>query len=127
MKTETIDPAAVPTAVGGYAQGLRVSGLADLVIVSGQVPETPDGVIPGDFESQCRLAWANVVSVLEAADLTVGHLLKVTVFLSDRRYAETNARVRREVLGGHRPALTVVITGIYDERWLLEIEAMAGA
>jgi hypothetical protein len=30
------------------------------------------------------------------------------------------------VLGEHRTALTVVISGIYDERWLLEIEAMAG-
>jgi enamine deaminase RidA (YjgF/YER057c/UK114 family) len=126
MKTETIDPDAVPTAVGGYTHGLRVSGLTDLVLISGQVPETPDGVIPGDFESQCRLAWANVVSVLEVAGLTTGDLLKVTTFLSDRRYAETNSRVRREVLGDHRPVLTVVITGIYDERWLLEIEAMAG-
>lgn len=126
MKTETIDPDGVPAAVGGYTHGLRVNGLTDLVLISGQVPETPDGVIPGDFESQCRLAWANVVSVLDAAGLTVGHMLKVTTFLSDRRDAEANARVRREVLGEHRPALTVVITGIYDERWLLEIEAMAG-
>lgn len=126
MNTQTIDPDAVPVAAGGYTQGLRVSGLTDLVFISGQVPETPDGVIPGDFESQCRLAWANVVSILEAAGLTVGHLLKVTTFLSDRRDAETSSRVRREVLGDHRPALTVVITGIYDERWLLEIEAIAG-
>jgi 2-iminobutanoate/2-iminopropanoate deaminase len=126
METEPIDPDTSPTAAGGYTQGLRVTGLTDLVLISGQVPETPDGTIPGDFESQCRLAWANVVSVLESAGLTVGNLLKVTTFLSDRRHAETNSRVRREVLGEHRPALTVVITGIYDERWLLEIEAMAG-
>jgi 2-iminobutanoate/2-iminopropanoate deaminase len=33
--------------------------------------------------------------------------------------------VRREVLGTHAPALTVIITGIYDPRWLLEIEAVA--
>jgi len=26
-----------------------------------------------------------------------------------------------------QPALTVVITGIYDEAWLLEIEAIAAA
>jgi 2-iminobutanoate/2-iminopropanoate deaminase len=29
------------------------------------------------------------------------------------------------VLGAHRPALTVIITGIFDEKWLLEIEAVA--
>ncbi len=28
-------------------------------------------------------------------------------------------------LGTHSPALTVIITGIFDEKWLLEIEAVA--
>jgi 2-iminobutanoate/2-iminopropanoate deaminase len=31
------------------------------------------------------------------------------------------------VLGERAPALTVIITGIYDEAWLLEIEAIAAA
>jgi hypothetical protein len=31
------------------------------------------------------------------------------------------------VLGDHRPAITIIITGIYDESWLLEIEAVAVA
>jgi enamine deaminase RidA (YjgF/YER057c/UK114 family) len=51
-------------------------------------------------------------SVLTAAGLTTDNLLKVTTHLSDRRHADANARVRREMLGDHRPALTVVITGI---------------
>jgi hypothetical protein len=38
-----------------------------------------------------------------------------------------NTRVRNEVLGGHRPALTVVIAGIFDPRWLLEVEVVAAA
>lgn len=33
--------------------------------------------------------------------------------------------VRQEVLGDRAPALTVVIATIYDEDWLLEIEAIA--
>jgi 2-iminobutanoate/2-iminopropanoate deaminase len=45
--------------------------------------------------------------------------------LSDRQYCEANSRIWREVLGGHRPALTIIIAGIYDEVWLLEIEAVA--
>ena len=31
------------------------------------------------------------------------------------------------MLGSHQPALTVIITGIFDEAWLLEIEAVAVA
>jgi len=98
-----------------------------LLFISGQVPEDKDGHVPDDFDGQCRLAWRNVLSVLEAADMTVRDLAKVTVFLSDRRYREANARIRHEVLGDHSPALTIIITGIYDEAWLLEIEAIAVA
>ena len=44
-----------------------------------------------------------------------------------RQYRAANAAVRKEVLGAHAPALTIIITGIYDEEWLLEIEAIAAA
>jgi enamine deaminase RidA (YjgF/YER057c/UK114 family) len=57
--------------------------------------------------------------------MTFENLVKVTIFLSSREYAVHNRDVRREVLGTHSPALTVIITGIFDEKWLLEIEAIA--
>jgi 2-iminobutanoate/2-iminopropanoate deaminase len=34
-------------------------------------------------------------------------------------------RLDIEVLGDHCPALTVIITDIYSEDWLLEIEGIA--
>ena len=64
---------------------------------------------------------------LEAAGMSLDDLVKVTIFLSDRRWRAENAEVRREVLGPRSPALTIIITGIYDEAWLLEIEAVAAA
>jgi hypothetical protein len=36
-----------------------------------------------------------------------------------------NREVRPEVLGDRRPALTVLVTDHWDERWLIEIEAIA--
>jgi 2-iminobutanoate/2-iminopropanoate deaminase len=48
-------------------------------------------------------------------------------FLSSREFALENREVRQQALGTHAPALTVVITGIFDEKWLLEIEAVAAA
>lgn len=110
-----------------YAQGALLSGAERLLYVSGQVPEDQNETVPADFESQCRLAWRNVLAVLAEADMTERNLVKVTVFLSDRRFREANARIRHEVLGDHAPALTIIITGIYDEAWLLEIEAIAAA
>lgn len=125
MQVTVINAADAPQPVGGYAQAVDLTKFSRLLVVSGQIPVGRDGSVPTDFAAQCRLAWGNVVAQLHAADLTVENLIKVTIFLSDRRYAAENRVVRQEVLGTHPVALTVIITGIFDEKWLLEIEAMA--
>lgn len=115
-----------PTEVS-YCQAHEVRGATRWLYISGQVPADAEGRVPADFRSQCRLAWANVQAQLAAAEMTLDHLVKVTVFLSDRRWRQENYEVRHELLQGRTPALTIVITGIYDEAWLLEIEAVAAA
>lgn len=57
--------------------------------------------------------------------MRIDNITKHTTYLSDRRYRQINSEERREVLGDHEAALTVIITGIYDEAWLLEIEVIA--
>jgi 2-iminobutanoate/2-iminopropanoate deaminase len=89
------------------------------------VPERPDGTVPEGFEAQCEQAWRNVMEVLAAAGLGVEHLVKVTTFLTDRNQVVTNRTVRRKMLAGHEPALTVMIAETVDSNWLLEIEAIA--
>jgi 2-iminobutanoate/2-iminopropanoate deaminase len=121
---ENVDPADLLEATGNYTHGTVVSGAQRMLFVSGQPPWTADGS-PVPAEDQCRLAWRNVLSVLAEAGMTVKNLAKVTIFLSDRQYRAINGKVRSEILGDHRPALTIIITGIYAEEWLLEIEAIA--
>ncbi len=125
MRMIPIDPADIPAPAKAYSNGALVADAGRLLFISGQVPQTADDTIPSGFADQCRLAWRNVLSVLDSAGMTAENLVKVTVFLSDRQYRDENARIRAEVLGEHRPALTIIITGIYDEAWLLEIEAIA--
>jgi len=125
MKITSVNSTAGPDASGGYSQAVIVEGASKFLFVSGQIPESVDGVVPDDFESQCRMVWANVVAQIEAAEMTITNLTKVTIFLSTRKYADINSMVRQEILGEHRPALTVIIAGIFNEKWLLEIEAVA--
>lgn len=47
--------------------------------------------------------------------------------LGSREHAAANTAIRTEVLDGYRPALTVVLAGIWDPSWLIEIEAIAAA
>ncbi|MGE5925720.1 MAG: RidA family protein [Gemmatimonadota bacterium] len=119
------DPSMVAPPVGGYSHGVEVPAGRRLLFISGQVPERPDGSVPADFDGQCRAAWANVLAVLASARLGPEHLVKVTTWLTDRGHAEANGRIRREHLGDHRPALTVVVAQTLESPWLLEIEAIA--
>ena len=125
MAKTSINAEDAPKAVGGYAQAVKVTGASELLFISGQIPVTADNRVSADFAAQARLCWANVMAQLHAAGMGVEHLVKVTIFLSDRRYALENREARQAALGGHEVALTVIITGIFDTAWLLEIEAVA--
>jgi 2-iminobutanoate/2-iminopropanoate deaminase len=127
MDKRIINAPDAPAPLGGYAQALEVTGARRTLYISGQIPAMTDGRVPQGFKEQCRLAWANIEAQLRAADMTLNNLVKVTTYLSDRLYAPENRAVREEVLGECRAALTVIITGIFDEVWLLEIEAVATA
>ena len=110
-----------------YAMAHLVERPSRLLFISGQVPTDAEGRAPDDFAAQARLAWRNVEAQLVEADMSLDDLVKVTIFLADRAHRDLNAQIRREVLGDRSPALTVIITGIWDEAWLLEIEAVAAA
>lgn len=121
----THNPPSVHAPAGGYSMGLELSQHRRLLFISGQVPATSDGSVAEGFEAQCEQAWQNVIAVLAAAGLGVTHLVKVTTFLTDLDQVVANRAVRRKMLGGHEPALTVMIAETVDSKWLLEIEAIA--
>lgn len=123
MQTRPIDPV---TGLS-YAQALEVTAAQRLLFISGQVPADEQGHVPPDYPSQYRLAWKNVEKRLSSAGMTLDNLVKVTIYVSDRKYLKEGQGIRQEILGERYPALTIIITGIYDPAWLLEIEAIAAA
>lgn len=124
-QTLSHNPANVHAPSGGYSMGLEISQHRRLLFISGQVPENADGSVPEGFEAQCEQAWSNVIAVLAAAGLGVRHLVKITTFLTDRNQVAANRTIRRKMLAGNEPALTVMIAETIDGKWLLEIEAIA--
>jgi 2-iminobutanoate/2-iminopropanoate deaminase len=127
MKLNKINAPDAPVPAGGYVQAMEVANAARLLFISGQVPDTIDGTTPEDFEEQARLIWKNLIAQLQAANMTLDNLVKLTFFLSDRKYIDGYRKVRLEFLGERTVALTTIITGIFDEKWLMEIEAIAAA
>ena len=127
LQVTRVNSPVAPQPAGGYTQAVALTDYQQLLFISGQIPVTVDGQIPEGFAAQCHLAWQNVIAQLESAGMSITNLVKVTIFLASRDYAMENRRVRQAVLGDHRPAMTVIIAGIFDEQWLLEIEAIAAA
>ena len=79
---------------------MEVSDATRILFISGQIPVTADGSVPESFEEQARLAWANVIAQMRAAGMTLDNLVKVTIFLSDRKYiADYRKRPQRSAAG----------------------------
>ncbi|MFC3074793.1 RidA family protein [Shinella pollutisoli] len=125
MKRESINARNAPNPHGGYSQAVKLEGFERLLLVSGQIPVSDDDKVPEGFEAQARLVWRNIDAQLKAAGMAKSDIVKVTMYLSDRQHATANREIRNEYLGSLAPALTVVVCQIFDERWLLEVEAVA--
>ena len=79
-----------PAAIGPYVQGVN---LGSMVITSGQLPVNPqDGSMSDDIVVQARQSLENVKAIVEAAGLSVGNIVKTTVFVKDlNNFAAINA------------------------------------
>ena len=108
-----------------YSEAVKITDFSELLFISGQVPQDNKGNVPDNIKDQCELAWANVVKQLEQAEMSTENLVKVKFFVSDRKYLKEVGKLRNKMLLKHKPALTIIITGIYNKEWLLEIEAVA--
>ena len=113
--------------ISRYAEAMEVTEAKRWLFLSGQTPMRPDGSIPVDFREQARQVWTNIQAQLREAGMTLDNIVKVTVYLSDRRYGAIHRAVREEILGERVLGLTVIIAGQLDERWLLEVEVIAAA
>ena len=112
---------------GAYTNALEVTGTTRRLYISGQAPVRPDGTLLDDFAGQAEVVWANILAQLRAADMGPEHIVKATTFLARRDDRAENRDVRQRMLGDHIFALTVVLAGMFEDGWLLEVDAIAEA
>jgi len=82
MPKEIVSTESAPAAVGPYSQAVRAG---DWVYLSGQIPIDPatGQIVTGDIAEQTHRVLKNLQAVLEAAELTLDDVVKVTVYLDD--------------------------------------------
>jgi len=122
---KVINSETAPAAVGPYAQALEVSGTTRRLYISGQPPTTRSGDLAITFKEQAETVWKNVIAQLHAADMSVENIVKATIILTDRTHIVENREVRQAALGAHTPALTLIFAQLFDEAWLIEVDAIA--
>lgn len=107
----------------GFSRALRVG--RD-VYVSGTAPIWPDGSCDPDPEVQARRCLEIILEALAKAGASAKHVVRTRMFLTDAAHADAVSRAHGAVFSEVRPASTmVVITGMLDPRWKVEIEADA--
>lgn len=96
------------------------------MLVSGTAPVWPDGSCPDDVAVQARRCFEIIGLALAEAGASFAAVVRTRMFLTDAADGEAVGRVHGEHFGDVRPAATmVVVAGLLDPRWRVEIEAEA--
>ena len=104
----------------GFSRAVRVG---DVVAVSGTAPVWPAGHVDPDPLTQARRCWEIALGALAEAGGSPDHVVRTRQFLVDRAHEGAAAQAHGEVFGDVRPASTmVVVAGLLDPRWVLEVE-----
>ena len=107
----------------GFSRAVREGST---VVVSGTAPIWPDGHVDPDPAVQARRCWEIVVAALEELGAGAEHVVRTRMYVVSGEVAETVGAVHGEVFGDIAPASTmVVVAGLLDARWVVEVEADA--
>jgi len=121
-----ISTSEAPGAIGPYSQAVR-SG--SFLFCSGQIPLDPRSgeIVPGDVAVQTRRVLDNIAGILKAEDLTFGHIVKTTIFLTNLGDFQTVNEVYGSYFKQNPPARSTVQVAALPKGANVEIEVVAVA
>ena len=107
----------------GFSRALRVGRR---VLVSGTGPVVPAGPCPEGAGDQARRCFEIITAALAEAGASLDDVVRTRLYLTSVGDADAVGAVHGELLGHVRPAATmVVVAGLLDPAWKVEIEAEA--
>jgi enamine deaminase RidA (YjgF/YER057c/UK114 family) len=107
----------------GFSRAVRVG---DRVLVSGTTPVWPDGSCSDDAVVQARRCFEIIAQALAEAGACLTDIVRTRMFLVDSSAADAVGAVHGELFAEIRPTATmVIVAGLLDPRWKIEIEAEA--
>lgn len=120
------NPPTVRPPGGRYTHAILVEPGARRLVISGQVGVALDGSVSSTVEGQVAQAFSNLRAILTAHRMGFADVVKTTAFLTDRAHIGAYRAARDVIFAETAPASTLlVVAGLADPRWLVEIEAEA--
>lgn len=112
--------------LGSYSHQIEVTGNERMLVLSGQVGMREDGTVPDDPLEQMDVALENIFRNLQAANMDVTDVIKLTYYL----VGEFDTAKRRELvaskLQGHQPCSTLLyVAALASPIYRVEIDAWA--
>lgn len=107
----------------GFCRALRVG---DRLLVAGTAPVWPDGTVSDDPSVQTARCFEIVAGALSELGAGLSQVVRTRLYIVDRDDAEAVGQVHARLFGANPPVATmVVVAGLLDERWRVEVEAEA--
>lgn len=123
MSRERVSSGSPWEPVIGFSRAVRVD---NRVLVSGTAPVWPDGSCDPDPAAQAQRCLEIIESALEGCGAKLADVVRTRVYVVDQQDLDVIARTHGDAFGDIRPAATlVVVAGLADPRWRVEIEAEA--
>ena len=121
-------PAAVPPPFGRYSHGIATPPGMRLIVTSGQLGLAADGTVPVGCAAQAAICFANIAAILAEGGMTMGNVIRLNAYVTDRAHMAEYMRVRDAQFPGTPPASTlIIVAGFTRPEFVVEIEATAAA
>jgi len=124
MKKKQIQTTQAPSAIGPYSQAIRIG---EFLYTSGQIALNPENMemMNGAIEEETEWVLKNLEAILKADGMSLAHVIKTTVYLTDLgEFAKVN-QVYEKFFGETKPARACVQVAALPKGAKVEIDAIA--
>jgi len=108
------------------AHAVEVPPGARLLFTNGQTGTTPEGFTPETTEEQALIVFERLRTILQAADMTFGDIVRLNTCLIYEEDVQVFLDVRDRIMGDYKPASTFFfIKALVRPELRIEVEAVA--
>jgi enamine deaminase RidA (YjgF/YER057c/UK114 family) len=121
-----LSPTTIHPPFSAYSNGVEVPAGQKLVICSGQLGITKDGVVPTSTAEQTELCFDNLAAILAESGLALEHVVRINAYVTGREHLRPYMDVRNKRFSPPFPASTLmIVSGFARPEFTVEVEVIA--